>query len=161
MKRYIILSVIFFVICLILLYFIIKYYLKKKFINDIIKEWKNRTNGNIKKDGNITSELKGDYFLDIDNIDDNRSHVHFITHNINVKYKNGKYYFEKEYENSFYNNFLNVMNLEFYYVPKKEGIHPEKITNGKIDTILYKIDVNKSPEENVEDMLKKFEKFFV
>jgi hypothetical protein len=139
MKKYFILLS--FILFLIVFYLLIKYYKKQSFINNIIKEWKNQTNGNVFKDatGNI---WKNDYYLMFNNSNDYSSHVHL-----------------KVFNNDFwlYKNFFKIFEAE--YTPKKNNTYPVEIVDNAEFIKSYTIDESISSNKIVKQMIENYTNF--
>ena len=103
----------------------------KKYINQILSEWKKQTNGNVHKD--TTTIYKGDYYLSLSKHHEYNTHVHLITHN-----------FYKDDDTKI------LLPMKFGYLLKKyKNIHSKpNIINKKIN-----------PKETVSIMIKKFNTF--
>ena len=111
------------------LYKLYNYYQKQKIINEIIKEWIIRTNGNYKYANTYLYE--GDYYLSINKLDDHDSHIQLIT-----MYKNNKKY-NPDKPNC-------PICDDLCYVVKKYDLHSN----------LYYINQNANPNDIVEEMIK-------
>ena len=139
MKKYFILLS--FILFLIVFYLLIKYYKKQSFINNIIKEWKNQTNGNVFKDatGNI---WKNDYYLMFGSHNDLESHIHL-----------------KVFKNDFwlYKNFFKIFEVE--YTPKKYNTYPVEIVDNAEFIKSYTIDESISSNKIVKQMIENYTNF--
>jgi hypothetical protein len=99
------------------------------FIQEIVKEWKKKTNGYIKLDD--VDEYMGDYYLSINNENTYSSHIHFITKKTPCTQKQCRYC------------------TSLCYVVKKNNLHSE----------LYNINENKTPKQIVQEMLENYNSF--
>jgi hypothetical protein len=140
MKKYFYLLT--FILFLVLFYLLVKYYKKQHLINNIIKEWKNQTNGNIFKDtgGYI---WKNDYYLMFNNYNDYSSHVHL-----------------KVFNNDFwvFKNFFKIFESE--YTPKKNNNYPLGIKYDNKEFVKsYTIDESISSNKIVKQMIETYTNF--
>ena len=135
MKKYFIFS---FILFLIVFYLLIKYYKKQVLINNIIKEWKNQTNGNVVKDTGGYF-WKNDYYLMFDNTNNYDSHIHL-----------------KIYNNDFWvnNNIFKMFDLE--YTPKKDNKYPLEFTDNIEVIKLYTVNENIPSSQIVKQMIEKY-----
>ena len=129
-KKYIIIPIICFIIFA--FYYVITYLKKQIFIQQILDKWKLRTNGGYIKYDNL-QPYYGDYYLTFDKFENYETHIHFITLPDESNRKN--------------NSFQKCNDL--CYIINRDNIHSP----------LYEIDVNKSAQEVVDEILVKYNNF--
>jgi len=106
---------------------------KKAFLNDLFREWKKQTNGDIRLDKETT--YKDDYYLSIGKNHDRKNHIHLLLHNFKQNH-------------NLYNNII--------YIFKKYDIKKSKIIYSKNE---FKLNIYSDPKKLIKNMIENFTKF--
>lgn len=105
---------------------------KKKFIKQLLKEWKKQTNGRVVMD--TKTEFKYDYYLLFSNYNDYNNHIHLLINNFH------------------YNN-NNINNI--FYMMKKYNKNTSRIVHSN----KFKINIFSNPAKIVYNMIQKYNEF--
>ena len=105
---------------------------KKKFIKQLLKEWKKQTNGSFVMD--TETEYKYDYYLLFSNYDDYNNHIHLILNKLH------------------YND--NINNNIFYMMKKYN-----KNTSRILHSNKFKINIFSEPAKIVYNMIQNYNEF--